>query len=104
MVLKRACPCSSRLVPVGAPIGFSGAFSSVGPRIFSAQTLSDSEGLRPSKTSAMGLSVTAGLVTLAFGFLSGIRSPHSFDDRGAPKQRQGNVPTERLVKRVSALR
>ena len=40
-------PCSSRLMPVGAPIGFSGAFSSVGASVFSAHCFSDSEGWRP---------------------------------------------------------
>jgi len=36
IVLNRAWPCSSRLVPVAAPIGFSGDFSSVGASVFSA--------------------------------------------------------------------
>ena len=44
MVVKRAWPCSSRLVPVRAPMGFSGAFSSVGARVLSAHSFSDGAG------------------------------------------------------------
>src|SRR5260370_28224975 len=58
MVLNRAWPWSSRVVPVGALIGFSGALSSVGARVFSAQSFSDAAGWRPSKTSEIGLSAT----------------------------------------------
>jgi len=43
-VVKRAWPFSSRLVPVAAPMGFSGAFSSVFASVFSAQSFSDSAG------------------------------------------------------------
>src|SRR6266576_5155583 len=75
IVLKRAWPCSSRLVPVAAPIVFSGDFSRVGASVFSAQAFSWTDGWRPSKTSEIGRSATAGLVTLAFGFFSGIRLP-----------------------------
>src|SRR6266850_7778225 len=75
IVLKRAWPCSSRLVPVAAPIGFSEALSSVGSRVFSAHSFSGAEGCRPSKTSEIGLSATAGFVTLALGFFSVIRLP-----------------------------
>src|SRR6266404_1491040 len=94
MVLKRAWPCSSRLVPVGAPIGFSGALSSVGARVFSAQSFSDAAGWRPSKTSEIGLSATT-LDRSAFGFLSDIHVPSSVptttlmieEDRHAAKWR-----------------
>src|SRR5208283_1199864 len=87
MVLKRAWPWSSTLVPVGAPIGLSGAFSSVGASVFSAHSFSDAAGWRPSKTSLIGLSATV-LDRLALGLFSGIRFPRVssrsvFDDRGA---------------------
>src|SRR5580700_665369 len=68
IVVKRAFPLASRLVPVGAPIGRSGVFSSVGPSVFSAQSFSLAEGCRPSKTSLTGLSATRVL-------LSGMRIP-----------------------------
>src|SRR5580658_5759498 len=74
MVLKRAWPCSSRLVPVGAPIGFSGALSRVGARVFSAQSFSDADGLRPSNTSETGLSAMI-LPRSDFGLFSGISFP-----------------------------
>src|ERR1035441_2300257 len=70
MVLKRAWPCSSRLVPVEAPIGFSAALSSVGARVFSAQFLSDAVRWRPSKTSEIGL-----LRGSAFRLFSAIQFP-----------------------------
>src|SRR5258708_15282805 len=70
IVVKRARPCSSTLVPVGAPIGRSGDFSRVGKSVFSAQFFSASEGWRLSNTSAMGLSATCGLD----GFFSGMRT------------------------------
>ncbi len=63
MVVKRALPFSSRLMPVGAPIGRSGVFSSVGPSVFSAQSFSLAEGCRPSKTSLIGLSATRGFLS-----------------------------------------
>src|SRR5271169_4884404 len=72
MVVKRALPCSSRLTPVGAPIGFSGDFSSDGARVFSAHCCSDAEGWRPcSKRSLTGVSrvLPVGLV------LSGMNYP-----------------------------
>src|ERR1039458_7722034 len=101
MVLKRARPCSSRLVPVGAPIGFSGALSSVGASVFSAQFSSDALGWRPSKTSEIGLSAMV-LDTLAFGLFSGIPFPASFltlalmiEER--PPCCKMARPTERLV-------
>src|SRR4051794_19882422 len=59
ILVKRARPLSSRLVPVGAPIGFSGDFSIVGSKVFSAQIFSGSEGWRSSLTSAIGESATA---------------------------------------------
>ena len=55
MVVKRAWPCSSTLTPVGAPMGRSGDFSSVGANVFSAHFFSAAEGWRFSKTSTMGL-------------------------------------------------
>src|SRR3984957_836125 len=61
ILVKRGCPCSSRFTPVGAPIGRSGALSSVGASVFSAQFFSAAEGSRLSNTSAMGLSATCGL-------------------------------------------
>src|SRR6267154_6399908 len=45
-------------MPVAAPIGFSGDFSSVLASVVSAQRFSESDGWRPSKTSAIGLSAT----------------------------------------------
>src|SRR5229473_8020771 len=90
IVLKRAWPCSSRLVPVGEPIGFSGALSSVGARVFSAQSFSDAAGWRPSKTSEIGLSA-ATLDKSASGLLSGIHLPTLTlmieEDRHAAKRR-----------------
>src|SRR5713226_5697748 len=86
IVVKRARPCSSMLVPVGAPIGRSGDFSRVGRSVFSAQFFSASEGWRFSKTSAMGLSATCGLD----GFFSGMRTlVYCCDDREAGTQEQG---------------
>src|SRR5579863_9927021 len=80
IVVKRARPCSSRLTPVGAPIGFSGDFSSVGASVSSAHFFSCAEGWRFSKTSATGLSATCGLD----GFFSGIMTPvFCCDDREA---------------------
>src|SRR5271170_6191765 len=98
IVEKRACPFSSRLVPVGAPIGRSGAFSRVGASVFSAHCFSDSEGWRPSNTSAIGLSATCGLE----GFLSGMNTPSSFDDRRVGPRPQGMRHSELcLYKRVN---
>src|SRR5260370_181286 len=102
MVLKRAWPCSSRLVPVGALIGFSGALSSVGARVFSAQSFSDAAGWRPSKTSEIGLSATV-LRRSAFGLFSGIQFPTSVpattlmieEDRQAAKCATDRVVGER---------
>src|SRR5579859_1166905 len=54
IVVKRACPFSSTFTPVAAPIGFSGAFSKAGARVFSAHWRSSADGLRPSNTSAIG--------------------------------------------------
>src|SRR5271170_3928173 len=85
MVVKRACPCSSRFTPVGAPIGCSGDFSRVGTSVFSAHVLSAAEGWRSSKTSAIGLSATCGLG----GFFCGMRTPaFSCDDREASARGQ----------------
>ena len=52
--MNRALPCSSTFTPVAAPIGFSGDFSSAGRSVFSAHCFSAGEGVRFSKTSAMG--------------------------------------------------
>src|SRR5438876_7026634 len=49
-------------------MGFSGDFSRVGRRVFSAQSFSLGDGRRPSNTSAIGFSATCGLG----GFLSGM--------------------------------
>src|SRR5271169_6020607 len=60
MVVKRAWPCSSTLMPLAAPMGFSGAFSRVGASVFSAHCFSDSDGWRPfSRISVTGDSATA---------------------------------------------
>src|ERR1035438_9970221 len=84
-VVKRACPCSSTFMPVGAPIGRSGAFSRVGASVFSAQFFSASEERRFSKTSATGFSATCGLDC----FFS-IRTPvFCCDDREASATGQG---------------
>src|SRR5438270_4771380 len=74
IVVNRAWPCSSRLVPVGAPIGRSGLFSSVGARAFSAQFFSAAEGWRFSKTFAIGLSATSGWLDTLGDFFA-IRTP-----------------------------
>src|SRR6476469_4344803 len=87
MVVKRAWPCSSRLTPVGAPIGFSGAFSRVGRRVFSAHSFSPGEGRRPSNTSAIGLSAACGLE----GFFSGMGTPPASDDRRGQYGGQGTT-------------
>src|SRR6266581_2643080 len=94
IVVKRACPCSSRFTPVGAPIGRSGDFSSVGASVFSAHFFSASEGCRPSNTSAIGLSATCG-----FGGFFSIRTPVScLDDREVRAEEQGgNTRSERPV-------
>src|SRR5208283_4883514 len=97
MVLKRAWPCSSTLVPVGAPIGFSGALSSAGASVFSAHSFSDAVGLRSSKTSEIGLSATVWYRSV-FGLLSGTQFPHfHFYDRGGSPVCKIVRPTERLV-------
>jgi hypothetical protein len=44
MVVNCAWPLSSRLMPLAAPIGFSGDFSSVLASVVSAQRFSDSAG------------------------------------------------------------
>jgi len=44
IVVNWACPFSSRLMPVAAPIGLSGDFSSVLASVVSAQRFSDSAG------------------------------------------------------------
>src|SRR5580704_7159501 len=95
IVVKRACPCSSRFTPVGAPIGCSGDFSIVGASVCSAQLFSVAEGWRFSKTSAMGLSATCGLD----GFFSGMMTPtYCCDDREAcPTEQGGMHPVERPV-------
>src|SRR6266446_1898513 len=80
IVVKRAFPCSSRFVPVGAPIGFSGVFSSVGASVFSAQSFSAAVGCRPSKTSAIGLSATFGLFLGMRPLISTQRSLLTLDD------------------------
>src|ERR1035441_2721680 len=74
MVLKRACPCSSRFVPVEAPIGFSGAFSRVGASVFSAHAFSEAAGWRLSNRSEIGLSANVCCAS-DFDFFSGIRLP-----------------------------
>src|ERR1700685_1055682 len=89
-VVKRACPCSSTFMPVGAPIGRSGAFSRVGASVFSAQFFSVSEERRFSKTSATGFSATCGLDC----FFS-IRTPvFCCDDREASATGQGGGRSE----------
>src|SRR3981081_1978181 len=86
IVVKRARPCSSTLVPVGAPIARSGVFSRVGNSVFSAQFFSPSEGRRFSNTSAMGLSATCGLE----GFSPGMDTlVYCCDDREAGGCEQG---------------
>src|ERR1700726_1367467 len=89
MVVKRARPCSSRLMPVGAPIGFSGAFARVGARVFSAHFFSATLGWRFSKTSASGLSTTSGLEDF---FCSMPTPPQSFDDMGTSGPGQADTP------------
>src|SRR5579859_8302785 len=91
IVVKRACPFSSRLVPVGAPIGRSGAFSKVGANVFSAHCFSASEGCRPSNTSAIGLSATSGLED----FFSTMNTPSPLDDRRASGEPQGGNEIQR---------
>src|ERR1700685_917223 len=86
MVVKRSWPCASRFTPVGAPMGRSGDFSSVGASVFSAHCFSDSEGWRFSKTSAIGLSALC-----AFGGFFGMQTPVlCFDDREARASEQGD--------------
>src|SRR5258708_38570761 len=72
IVVKRACPCSSRFMPVAAPIGFSGAFSIVGASVSSAHFFSAEEGWRFTKRSAMGVSAIVGGLG---DFLSGMNTP-----------------------------
>src|SRR4029077_10958337 len=89
IVVKRACPCSSRFTPLGAPIGRSGDFSTVGASVFSAHFFSAPEGLRFSKTSASGFSATCGRFDDCDGFLC-MRTPMLyFDDREGPRIGQG---------------
>src|ERR1700730_5252884 len=93
IVVKRAWPCSSRFTPVGAPIGRSGFFSSVGASVFSAQFFSTSEGWRFSKTSAIGFSATCGWSEGRDGFF-GMRTPVLyFDDREGGAREQDEAPS-----------
>src|ERR1700688_4825615 len=86
IVVKRARPCSSRLTPAAAPIGFSGDFSSVGASVSSAHFFSCAEGRRLSKTSVTGLSASCGLD----GFFSGMMTPVFYcDDRERRTRGQG---------------
>src|SRR5258708_16102449 len=100
MVVKRARPCSSRLMPVGAPIGFSGAFSRVGAKVFSAHAISATERWRPSKTSAIGLSTTWGFDDF---FPDMLKQPQSFDDMGtaADGQHYSGRCSDRWVGRLA---
>src|SRR5579872_1349080 len=79
------------LTPVGAPIGRSGDFSSVGARVFSAHCFSLSDGLRSSKTSEIRFSATG-------GFLSAIFTPPPFDDRRRDREAASRAGTT-LVRR-----
>src|ERR1700730_6747796 len=101
MVVKRAWPCSSRLMPVGHTISFSGAFSRVGAKVFSAHAFSATEGWRPSKTSAMGLSTTWGFDDF---FPDMLKQPQSFDDKGtaADGQHYTGRGSDRLVGQLAA--
>src|SRR5579872_5364283 len=88
IVVKRAWACSSRFTPVGAPIGRSGDFSSVGASVFSAHVFSAAFGWRLSKTSAIGLSATCGFS----GFFSMLAFPINalfLDDREVSAWEQG---------------
>src|SRR5882724_12795774 len=81
IVLKRAWPWSSKFTPEAAPIGFSGFLANVGARTVSAQAFSPSQGWRPSKTSAIGLSATGWS-----GLRSGIHTPEMVEARELPEQ------------------
>src|SRR5882757_1977959 len=83
IVVKRACPCSPTFTPLGAPIGCSGDFSSVGASVFSAHFFSAAEGRRSSKMSLMGFSATCGLD----GFFSGMMTPVFYCDDREPATR-----------------
>src|SRR5215471_19923330 len=87
MVENRARLCSSRLTPVGAPIGFSGDFSSVGSSVRSAHFVSASAGFRSLETSVIGLSGSGAV------FLSAI---FTVDDRRGRK-RWAREESDRLV-------
>src|SRR5277367_7006779 len=94
IVVKRAWPCSSRFTPLGAPIGRSGDFSSVGASVFSAHCCSSSAGWRFSNTSTRGLSATGGrsvdLLTEEDGFFS-MQTPRlSLDHREGRAPEQGD--------------
>src|SRR5258708_38869959 len=80
-VLKRAWPWSSKFTPEAAPIGFSGFLAKVGARTVSAQAFSPSQGRRPSKMSAIGLSATGWS-----GLRSGIHTPETVEARKLPEQ------------------
>src|SRR5713101_2741904 len=79
IVVKRARPCSSRFMPLGAPIGLSGFFSNAGSSVFSAHCVSEAEGWRFSVTSAIGVSETSESVEECF--LSAIWLLSRFDHR-----------------------
>src|SRR5215471_6451007 len=87
MVENRARPCSSQLTPLGAPIGFSGDFSSVGSSVRSAHFFSASAGCRSRETSVIGLSGSGAV------FLSAI---FTVDDRRGGK-RWAREGSDRLV-------
>src|SRR5690349_8751412 len=89
MVVKRALPCSSRFTPLAEPIGFSGDFSKVDPRVFSAHCRSDGDGWRPWNTSLTGLSATVPLFCSLEG-LSAIRKIQTLHHRRCVKARARN--------------
>src|SRR5207244_1391157 len=84
MVVKRAWPFSSRLTPVGSPMGRSGDFSSAGASVFSAHCFSPSEGWRFLKTSTTGESMVPGFMGSAITAQSIVSSSKG---KGIPRKK-----------------
>src|ERR1700688_1440775 len=86
IVVNRACPCSPRFTPVGAPIGCSGDFSIVRESVFYTHVFSASQRCLFSKPSAARRSAKWGLD----GFFNGMMTPVlCCDDREARASGQG---------------
>src|SRR5579871_5418558 len=74
-------------------MGRSGAFSSVGASVFSAQFFSASDEWRFSKTSAMGFSATCGFLDCLFSMRSPVFCLDDMEGDAVGARRRGPVKT-----------